>query len=415
MKRITDHFNDPVDALNNGCFSSYLTEVNTKASALGRSNMVLGSIQMRETLDITDIASHIEHEISDMTISDIEGGVPPWPFTLIEWEPDPGSVVASMAAKSTNFRVKRVGVIFLRLSANQFCNLMGTLPADTEVPIENMIEELSKHDLSAEERRDIFIENVEITHVFTDEAIQSIGWYIFAYPFVLGPLGIFGPATETHILLDVNGKPITFRGRKEFHNYGVDIAHGTVVDADEFSGISIWNDWGFISQEWKQRLKFLPQQEQMRSVNVWQTQFAMSLIIPSLYAFHLANFINISPMMMDPTREHRPRQVQRHLERTNDVPTTKYHILSLGPVSGRKGNRKPLAESIASIPLHGVRGCHHHYGPEYNRGLLFGKYAGKFWVDAHVRGSADHGIVRKDYAEGEKRLNSVKELTRGNK
>lgn len=42
-----------------------------------------------------------------------------------------------------------------------------------------------------------------------------------------------------------------------------------------------------------------------------------------------------------------------------------------------------------------VRGHFSHYGPAFNRGLLFGKYAGKFWVGSHVRGAGE--VEQKDY------------------
>lgn len=49
-------------------------------------------------------------------------------------------------------------------------------------------------------------------------------------------------------------------------------------------------------------------------------------------------------------------------------------------------------------PLTSVRGSFGHYGPQYERGLLFGKYAGKFWRPAHARGAAgDEPPPTKDY------------------
>lgn len=47
-------------------------------------------------------------------------------------------------------------------------------------------------------------------------------------------------------------------------------------------------------------------------------------------------------------------------------------------------------------PLTSVRGRFNHYGERYGRGLLFGKYEGRFWIPAHVRGAGD-GFEQKDY------------------
>jgi hypothetical protein len=58
---------------------------------------------------------------------------------------------------------------------------------------------------------------------------------------------------------------------------------------------------------------------------------------------------------------------------------------------------------MADLPkaFHGVRGSYHRYGPEYGRGLLFGKYAGRFWVPPHVRGSREAGEVVQTYIVGD--------------
>jgi hypothetical protein len=73
-------------------------------------------------------------------------------------------------------------------------------------------------------------------------------------------------------------------------------------------------------------------------------------------------------------------------------------------------NVKPIGRSTKSkkgeipavgCPLTPVRGHFASYGPQYDRGLLFGKYEGRFWIPQHARGSAEFGLNLNDYQVGE--------------
>ena len=57
------------------------------------------------------------------------------------------------------------------------------------------------------------------------------------------------------------------------------------------------------------------------------------------------------------------------------------------PLVSRNGN-----ETI--MPHHYCRG---HFATYTEEKPLFGKYSGKFWIPAHVRGSVKNGAVVKDY------------------
>jgi len=46
---------------------------------------------------------------------------------------------------------------------------------------------------------------------------------------------------------------------------------------------------------------------------------------------------------------------------------------------------------------HGVLGHFANYGAEFGRGLLFGKYSGRFYVPPHQRGNPAYGIIDKTY------------------
>ena len=65
--------------------------------------------------------------------------------------------------------------------------------------------------------------------------------------------------------------------------------------------------------------------------------------------------------------------------------------------SSRSSAKRERGDTEGGVPLSVVRGHFANYGPEYGRGLLFGKLAGRFWISGHARGSAEHGEIKADY------------------
>lgn len=99
------------------------------------------------------------------------------------------------------------------------------------------------------------------------------------------------------------------------------------------------------------------------------------------------NFLNSSNV--DIAEPVRPRATRRRIERTGVTVQT---IVVRPPGKRRTKTGPDQARPIDAIEnvLSPVRGHFSHYGDAYGRGLLFGKYAGKFWVPSHTRG-ADAG------------------------
>jgi hypothetical protein len=104
------------------------------------------------------------------------------------------------------------------------------------------------------------------------------------------------------------------------------------------------------------------------------------------------NFLNASNI--DIAEPARPRPLRRRIERTG-VQVQTIVVRPPGKARSKSAAVRPL-EATESV-LSPVRGHWARYGPEHNRGLLFGKYAGKFWVSGHVRGAGDPGEATKDY------------------
>lgn len=102
------------------------------------------------------------------------------------------------------------------------------------------------------------------------------------------------------------------------------------------------------------------------------------------------NFLNCRNVeLVDPVR---PRGERRRLERIG-VTVKTINVFPAGRTSRSASRAEPLG-----VPLTTVRGHFAHYGPQYGRGLLFGRHAGRFWHPQTSRGTADLGERRHDYA-----------------
>lgn len=101
------------------------------------------------------------------------------------------------------------------------------------------------------------------------------------------------------------------------------------------------------------------------------------------------NFMNCRNVELVEPR--RPRAEARRIARTGVTVST----INVFPVG--RSTRSDRASESTGVPLTSVRGHFARYGPEYGRGLLFGKYAGRYWVPQYARGSAEHGESEHNY------------------
>jgi|SRR6266568_2290861 len=95
------------------------------------------------------------------------------------------------------------------------------------------------------------------------------------------------------------------------------------------------------------------------------------------------NFLNCHNVAIaEPVRT---RAVRRRIQRAG-VTVSEIQVFKPGPL-----RRKLNGHNSGGVPLSSVRGHFAHYGPQYNRGLLFGKIAGRFWIPQHAIGSSENG------------------------
>lgn len=96
------------------------------------------------------------------------------------------------------------------------------------------------------------------------------------------------------------------------------------------------------------------------------------------------NFLACSNVeVAEPTR---PFPVRQRLRKARVQVQT---IVVRPPGKRRASSGAPRPVDELDTPLTSVRGSFGHYGPQFNAGLLFGKFAGKFWRPAHARGQGE--------------------------
>lgn len=117
-----------------------------------------------------------------------------------------------------------------------------------------------------------------------------------------------------------------------------------------------------------------------------QLKFENDLLI-LLTAINFMNCRNVE--IVEPTR---PRAVRRRLERQG----IQIHEINIMPI-GKSVRGSQKGSASRGTPLTSVRGHFALYGSEHGRGLLFGKYAGRFWISQHARGDKKHGVSENSY------------------
>lgn len=96
------------------------------------------------------------------------------------------------------------------------------------------------------------------------------------------------------------------------------------------------------------------------------------------------NFLNASNVGI--AEPQRPRPIRRRQARTG---VTVQAIVVRPPGKRRAASSAPRPIEPGEQVFSPVRGHWARYGVEGREGLLFGKYAGKFWVPAHARGQGE--------------------------
>lgn len=118
--------------------------------------------------------------------------------------------------------------------------------------------------------------------------------------------------------------------------------------------------------------------------------FGRTVVYPCLLATSFMHCKNVRLDENDPPEKPSRRRKKRH-----GKPLTKYYTLEIEPMRQTLRREGRSEEVGLKRSLHICRG---HFATYSEEKPLFGKVAGTFWRDAHVRGRADQGMVAKDYS-----------------
>lgn len=117
--------------------------------------------------------------------------------------------------------------------------------------------------------------------------------------------------------------------------------------------------------------------------------YAINLLYPCFMAISLMHCRNVELIDKPISRQYR-----RHLERQGK-PVIQYKMLDIEPFKTQVRNE--TAESGENEIERALHICRGHFATYTEDAPLFGKHVGTFWKPMHVRGSADAGVVEKDY------------------
>lgn len=94
--------------------------------------------------------------------------------------------------------------------------------------------------------------------------------------------------------------------------------------------------------------------------------------------------------------ERPPEKLSKKYERKTGHPLLKYRLLQIDHMKQVLEREGGATTGGLKKALHICRGHFKHYGRD-GKGLLFGKHVATVWIPMHARGSADEGVVVKDY------------------
>jgi hypothetical protein len=106
-------------------------------------------------------------------------------------------------------------------------------------------------------------------------------------------------------------------------------------------------------------------------------------------------FLNLKNGTLAPAALHAPPKFAKNYAKRHDQELVRYHTVIVDPNRTTKPTL-PGAGTGREMPVHLVRGHFVTYPDEPGK-RLFGRYAGTFFREAHVRGSAKEGVSHHDY------------------
>jgi hypothetical protein len=129
----------------------------------------------------------------------------------------------------------------------------------------------------------------------------------------------------------------------------------------------------------------------VKTIDVEQwADFHQIAILPCFLALSFMHCKNVRCIEVKPSEK-----LNKATMRRGNPPHIKYYTLEIDPMKKVLREEGQIETLGLKRALHITRG---HFA-NYTEGKgLFGKYHGQFWIPQHVKGSASHGIIEKDYS-----------------
>ncbi|MEI6131978.1 MAG: hypothetical protein WCQ41_04050 [Bacillota bacterium] len=123
--------------------------------------------------------------------------------------------------------------------------------------------------------------------------------------------------------------------------------------------------------------------------DVW----SYSVLLPALSCITFMHCKNVQLTERDPNLD-LPSWAKKHREKKGEPPLLKYYTINISIVRKLLKNEGNIEHNGFRKALHICRG---HFKNYVDGKGLFGKYHGLYWVDMHVRGDQEIGVIKKDY------------------
>lgn len=168
---------------------------------------------------------------------------------------------------------------------------------------------------------------------------------------------------------------------------------------DEQGGWSCHHDgrarvqFGPISPNWVDWGKALIDEFGEKDAAAIRAFVGRDIALPVLFAVSLTHCGNVRVVENDGL--YASRQERRRVARQGETPALKFYTLEIGSITKTLRDEGGVEKTGLKRALHICRG---HFSTYTEDKPLFGKYAGRFWIPAHVRGTTEAGTVVKDYA-----------------
>lgn len=124
-----------------------------------------------------------------------------------------------------------------------------------------------------------------------------------------------------------------------------------------------------------------------------ESAIPLSFLFPSAMAISFANCKNVETTSTDA----KPKSKKRRRRSRRGWWSGKWHRIKVKPIIVKAKPREPGQPTGIKLAKHNRIGHFRHYGPEFGRGKLFGKYSGVFWIEEKIVGDDQIGTVEKEY------------------